>query len=196
MTYYFRQLEDIFKAFQYSQNTLEKEQLFANIMNVIRPKLMMKFRMLGIDHQELEDLIQDTSLKIYLALHTFNFNTNVPFEHYLNRLVYSVKKDFWRKRYAFNQRQQLLINECVVESRLNQMIKRTEELYLTRSSKEELIDSFKKLSMFEREVANLLLLDYSPSEIAKRLNVKDKVVYNSIQRCKIKMKQYLLKYKR
>lgn len=50
--------------------------------------------------------------------------------------------------------------------------------------------------MFEREVANLLLLDYSPSEIAKRLNVKDKVVYNSIQRCKIKMKQYLLKYKR
>ena len=167
MTYHFRQLEDIFKAFQYSQNTLEKEQLFANIMNVIRPKLMMKFRMLGIDHQELEDLIQDTSLKIY----------------------------FWRKRYAFNQRQQLLINECVVEYRLNQMIKRTEELYLTRLSKEDLIDSFKKLSMFEREVANLLLLDYSPSEIAKRLNVKDKVVYNSIQRCKIKMKQYLLKYK-
>ena len=75
------------------------------------------------------------------------------------------------------------------------MIKRTEELYLIRSSKEDLIDSFKKLSMFEREVANLLLLDYSPSEI-KRLNVKDKVVYNSIQRCKIKMKQYLLKYKR
>ena len=64
--------------------------------------------------------------------------------------------------------------------------KRTEELYLTRLSKEDLIDSFKKLSMFEREVANLLLLDYSPSEIAKRLNVKDKVVYNSIQRCKIK----------
>ena len=52
--------------------------------------------------------------------------------------------------------------------------KRTEELYLTRLSKEDLIDSFKKLSMFEREVANLLLLDYSPSEIAKRLNVKDK----------------------
>ena len=44
--------------------------------------------------------------------------------------------------------------------------KRTEELYLTRLSK-DLIDSFKKLSMFEREVANLLLLDYSPSEIAK-----------------------------
>ena len=63
------------------------------------------------------------------------------------------------------------------------------------AGKEDLIDSFKKLSMFEREVANLLLLDYSPSEIAKRLNVKDKVVYNSIQRCKIKMKQYLLKYK-
>ena len=72
------------------------------------------------------------------------------------------------------------------------MIKRTEELYLTRLSKEDLIDSFKKLSMFEEKV---LLLDYSPSEIAKRLNVKDKVVYNSIQRCKIKMKQYLLKYK-
>jgi RNA polymerase sporulation-specific sigma factor len=42
----------LFKAFQYSQNTLEKEQLFANIMNVIRPKLMMKFRMLGIDHHK------------------------------------------------------------------------------------------------------------------------------------------------
>ena len=57
-----------------------------------------------------------------------------------------------RKRYAFNQRQQLLINECVVEYRLNQMIKRTEELYLTRLSKEDLIDSFKKLSMFEEKL--------------------------------------------
>lgn len=70
MTYHFRQLEDIFKAFQYSQNTLEKEQLFANIMNVIRPKLMMKFRMLGIDHQELEDLIQDTLVKDIFSFYT------------------------------------------------------------------------------------------------------------------------------
>lgn len=196
MTYHFRQLEDIFKAFQYSQNTLEQEQLFANIMNVIHPKLIKKYRMLGIEQQEIEDLIQDTMLKIYLALHTFNFNMNIPFEHYLNRLVYSVKKDFWRKRYAFNQRQQILINECVVEYRLNQTIKRTEELYLISLGKEDLIDSFKKLSTFEKEVATLLLLDYSPSEIAERLKVKDKVVYNSIQRCKIKMKQYLIKYKR
>ncbi|MGW9856762.1 RNA polymerase sigma-H factor [Staphylococcus hominis] len=195
MTYHFQQLEDIFKAFQYSQNTLEQEQLFENIINVIRPTLIMKFRVLGVDHQEIEDLIQDTTLKIYLALHTFNFNTTIPFEHYLNRLVYSVKKDFWRKRYAFNQRQQMLINECIVEYRLNQMTKRTEELYLTSLGKEDLIDSFRKLSGFEKEVANLLLLDYSPAEIAKQLNVKDKVVYNSIQRCKMKMKQYLLKYK-
>ena len=35
--------------------------------------------------------------------------------------------------------------------------------------------------------------DYTPSEIAKRLGIKDKVVYNSIQRCKMKMKYYLLK---
>jgi RNA polymerase sporulation-specific sigma factor len=38
---------------------------------------MMKFRMLGIDHQELEDLIQDTSLKIYLALHSLYLRITV-----------------------------------------------------------------------------------------------------------------------
>ena len=69
MTYHFRQLEDIFKAFQYSQNTLEKRTVIRKYNECDTSKLMMKFRMLGIDHQELEDLIQDTSLKIYLALH-------------------------------------------------------------------------------------------------------------------------------
>ena len=63
---------------------------------------------------------------------------------------------------------------------------------MIKEKRELLASSLTVLSRFERNV-QLLMSDYTPSEIAKQLGIKDKVVYNSIQRCKMKMKYYLLK---
>ncbi|WKU14492.1 hypothetical protein Q2T90_07910 [Staphylococcus devriesei] len=41
--------------------------------------------------------MQEMLIRIYLALPTFDFSMGIPFEHYLNCIVYSMKKDFWRK---------------------------------------------------------------------------------------------------
>lgn len=40
----------------------------------------------------------------------------------------------------------------------------------------------------EKSIIRLLLKDYKPREIATILEVKEKVVYNAIHRCKIKFK--------
>ena len=48
-------------------------------------------------NEDIEDLVQETLIRIYLALHTFDFSTGVPFEHYLNCIVRSMRNDFEKK---------------------------------------------------------------------------------------------------
>ncbi|MDS3983496.1 LuxR C-terminal-related transcriptional regulator [Staphylococcus capitis] len=49
------------------------------------------------------------------------------------------------------------------------------------------------LSGLERDVLKLIIKEYKPREIAQALEIKDKDVYNAIQRCKMKMKRQLRK---
>ena len=43
----------------------------------------------------------------------------------------------------------------------------------------------------EKEIIHLVRREYKPREIAHILRLRDKDVYNAIQRCKIKMKRQL-----
>lgn len=87
MAHQFIQLEKTFKAFQNSRSSHEQDRLFIDIVNHIQPKLFIKFKSYGIQNEDIEDLVQETLIRIYLALHTFDFSTDVPFEHYLNCIV-------------------------------------------------------------------------------------------------------------
>ena len=194
MAHQFKQLEETFKVFQNSHCSLERERLFIEIVDHIQPKLIQKFKSSRVQNEEIEDLVQESLIRIYLALHTFDFSTNVPFEHYLNCIVRSMRNDFWRRKYTEMNKRDSMINDYVIEYRLNQSIKRIEEVCMLHEQRKMLTRSLTALSQFERCVAQLLMSDYTPNEIAKHLGIKDKVVYNSIQRCKIKMKCYLLKH--
>lgn len=94
MAHQFIQLEKTFKAFQNSRSSHEQDRLFIDIVNHIQPKLFIKFKSYGIQNEDIEDLVQETLIRIYLALHTFDFSTDVPFEHYLNCIVRSMRNDF------------------------------------------------------------------------------------------------------
>lgn len=193
MAHQFIQLEKTFKAFQNSRSSHEQDRLFIDIVNHIQPKLFIKFKSYGIQNEDIEDLVQETLIRIYLALHTFDFSTDVPFEHYLNCIVRSMRNDFWRRKYIETDKHDSIINDYVIDYKLNQSSKYIEDICMIKEKRELLASSLKVLSRFERNVAELLMSDYTPSEIAKQLGIKDKVVYNSIQRCKMKMKYYLLK---
>ncbi|MGA4515138.1 sigma-70 family RNA polymerase sigma factor [Staphylococcus caledonicus] len=188
------QLEELFKQFQCSHNACERERVFTQIVCHLQPILFIKFKSLGTVEEDLKDLMQEIMIRIYLALPTFDFNMGIPFEHYLNCIVYSMKKDFWRKKYTELHKQDTFINEYIVTYQSNHFAKKTEKAYLRQEQREQLERSLGRLSKLESRVAKLMLLDYSPIEIAKALGVKDKVVYNTIQRCKMKMKDYLTKY--
>ena len=49
------------------------------------------------------------------------------------------------------------------------------------------------IKRIERDVLKLIIKEYKPREIAQALEIKDKDVYNAIQRCKMKMKRQLRK---
>ncbi len=100
---------------------------------------------------------------------------------------------FGEEKYIETDKHDSIINDYVIDYKLNQSSKYIEDICMIKEKRELLASSLTVLSRFERNVAELLMSDYTPSEIAKQLGIKDKVVYNSIQRCKMKMKYYLLK---
>lgn len=65
-----------------------------------------------------------------------------------------------------------------------------ENNYLNKLAIKELICQFKYLSAFEKDVMYLMCEQYKPREIAQLMHVKEKVIYNAIQRCKNKIKRY------
>ncbi len=64
-----------------------------------------------------------------------------------------------------------------------------ENNYLNKLAIKELICQFKYLSAFEKDVMYLMLKRLE-REIAQLMHVKEKVIYNAIQRCKNKIKRY------
>lgn len=95
-----------------------------------------------------------------------------------------------RKYLATNKRMDNLINEYRVTYPC--AIKRydVENNYLNKLAIKELIRQFKYLSAFEKDVMYLICEQYKPREIAQLMHVKEKVIYNAIQRCKNKIKRY------
>ena len=97
MTQNFKQLEQAFINFQQSQNSHEREQIFTFIVSQLHSSFQMKFKQAGVSSADIQDLVQELFIRTYLSLQTFDFTLNVPFEHYLNCMVRSLRNDFWRK---------------------------------------------------------------------------------------------------
>lgn len=89
------------------------------------------------------------------------------------------------------QRQELLVNEFKVKYQYATNVYLTEQQIIADEIANDLHRVLEKLTELEQSVIVYILKEYKPQEIAKILNVKIKVVYNTIQRCKMKIRRYL-----
>ena len=72
-------------------------------------------------------------------------------------------------------------------------VRQPDDIILRRETLVLLHQSVEKLTELEQGIIKYILNDYKPSEIAHILNLNVKIVYNSIHRCKLKLKRVLSK---
>jgi RNA polymerase sporulation-specific sigma factor len=164
-------------------------------LNKMEPKIRQRLNHYAIDCHAQDDLYQEVVVKIFLAISKFDFRRSTPFEHYINKIVKSVKYDYLRKRINLNHKQEMLINEYKVEYNYFKYYHLVEQQVLKDEIVEQIKQSLSILSDFECVVVTFLLQGYTPQEMARKLNVNNKNIYNAIQRCKIKLRKKLTLHK-
>ncbi|WP_270233303.1 sigma-70 family RNA polymerase sigma factor [Staphylococcus warneri] len=154
--------------------------------------IMRRINYISQNDFEKDDLYQEVLIKIYLALERHHFQYDDSFIKYISRLIKSVKCDYYRRHYTQQKRYTNVVNDAVVEYQTNLLNRdRVEREILTCEAIKLLNTAFEKLTKQEREVFEFYSKGYKPKEIAHLLGIKDKVVYNAIQRCKMKIRHHL-----
>ena len=154
--------------------------------------IMRRINYISQNDFEKDDLYQEVLIKIYLALERHHFQYDDSFIKYISRLIKSVKCDYYRRHYTQQKRYTNVVNDAVVEYQTNLLNRdRVEREILTCEEIKLLNTACEKLTKQEREVFEFYSKGYKPKEIAHLLGIKDKVVYNAIQRCKMKIRHHL-----
>lgn len=154
--------------------------------------IMRRINYISQNDFEKDDLYQEVLIKIYLALERHHFQYDDSFIKYISRLIKSVKCDYYRRHYTQQKRYTNVVNDAVVEYQTNLLNRdRVEREILTCEAIKLLNTACEKLTKQEREVFEVYSKGYKPKEIAHLLGIKDKVVYNAIQRCKMKIRHHL-----
>lgn len=166
------------------------ENEFEKLITDLKPLIVRRMKRFGFKFHDLEDLYQEILIKIYRATKTFDFNGERPFVKYVHCLITSVKYDYLRKCLASSKRMDNLVNEYKVIYPCALKHHDIERNYLNKLTVTELICQFKHLSAFEKEVMYFICEQYKPREIARLMNVKEKTIYNAIQRCKSKIRRH------
>ncbi|OEK98650.1 sigma-70 family RNA polymerase sigma factor [Staphylococcus casei] len=170
---------------------LNSTQLTLKMIEAVLPMIKQRLNHFTIHPNDKEDLCQEVLIKLLRVLSDFDFTESTPFEHYVNRVITTVKNDYLRKKMYTQQRQELLVNEFKVKYQYATNVYLTEQQIIANEIANDLHHVLEKLTKLEQSVILYILKEYKPQEIAKILNVKIKVVYNAIQRCKMKIRRYL-----
>ncbi len=170
---------------------LNSTQVTLKMIEAVLPMIKQRLNHFTIHPNDKEDLCQEVLLKLLRVLSGFDFAKSTPFEHYVNRVITTVKNDYLRKKVYTQQRQELLVNEFKVKYQYATNVYLTEQQIIADEIANDLHRVLEKLTELEQSVIVYILKEYKPQEIAKILNVKIKVVYNTIQRCKMKIRRYL-----
>lgn len=161
------------------------------ILERVKKHIIQSVNHFSIHPNDREDICQDILLKIFLVLKCFDFNRNIPFEHYINRIIKHAKYDYIREKMKRQKYQALLVREYEVKYDTPIASSKLELDLITKDNMCILYRRLAKCTQLERDIMQLTFQDYKPKEIANILNIEVKVVYNAIQRCKMKFKQYL-----
>ncbi|WP_436862326.1 sigma-70 family RNA polymerase sigma factor [Staphylococcus caeli] len=158
------------------------------ILQMFLPVIRLRLKHYSIHPNDQDDLCQDVLIKLYRAFKHFDFEADIPIEHYVNRVIKNVKNDYLRQKLYGYERQSMLINEYMVSYNYSKSERPLDTYIIAVDIGIRLQKSMVNLTHLEQTVVVYLLNGYKPNEIATALDMQVKVVYNAIQRCKMKLK--------
>ncbi|WP_336744793.1 RNA polymerase sigma factor [Paenibacillus sp. y28] len=155
---------------------------YAFLVNRYKNKIYGLLRGMGADHQDAQDLTQETFIKAYRKL--ASHETTKSFSAWLYQIAVNVLKDFWRSKY---RREWLLELPSHVVT-----LSGPEDAILQEEHQTELQALIRRLPDNYR--ISLLLRytnDLSYDEISSLLNVPRNKIQNDLYRAKKRLKQML-----
>lgn len=177
---------------QISPDLQRLEMDLKKVIHRLNPLIIKRINSISQNQFEKDDLYQEILIKIYKALKRYNYQCDESFVKYVSCLIKSVKCDYYRKCFSDQKQFKNLVNEYVIDYQINILNRDEIEVNLQRKEIIEAINVIKQyLTLQEQKVFDLYTKGYKPKEIANLLSIKDKVVYNAIQRCKMKIRHHL-----
>ena len=144
-----------------------------------------------------DDLIQEGMIGLLKGIKSFDFDKDTSFKTFVilcirRQIVTAIKNSNAKKNHVLNTMcflddESQTDEKLYIETRAN-----AEEEYLYK----ELLEEFKKYSKehfsdLEKEVLDYLIKGYNYGEIAEKIGKSNKVIDNTYQRIKIKVKKWL-----
>lgn len=143
-----------------------------------------------------DDLIQEGMIGLLKGIKSFDFNKDISFKTFVimcmrRQIITAIKNSNAKKNQMLNttyfSTEETFDEKTYIEASSN-----VEEEYLYK----ELLEEFKNYSKehfseLEKEVLDYLLKGYNYGEIADKIGKSNKVVDNTYQRIKIKVKKWL-----
>lgn len=140
--------------------------------------------------QDRDDVIQEAMIALFKSIQAFDVEKQTSFAAFVKTTTQNHLIDSIRKSEAKNNR---VLNDAVSIENMKFFIEdeQTEDFGIHEEELQDLLnsESFKSIfSDLEWQVLNLRLFKLSYNDIAKELDVKEKVVDNALQRIKQKLK--------
>lgn len=140
--------------------------------------------------QDRDDVIQEAMIALFKSIQAFDVEKQTSFAAFVKTTTQNHLIDSIRKSEAKNNR---VLNDAVSIENMKFFIEdeQTEDFGIHEEELQDLLsnESFKSnFSDLEWQVLNLRLFKLSYNDIAKELDVKEKVVDNALQRIKQKLK--------
>lgn len=139
---------------------------------------------------EINDIMQEAYLGLDEAIKNFSQDDKATFYTFANLCIDRKILNYLRN---IDSNKNKLLNEAIfiddnIENFISDTINIEDEL-ISKNMKEDLVDKIKnKLTFFENNVFELIVLGYNFTEIANKLDKDIKSIYNTVDRIKHKVK--------
>ena len=172
--------------------TLKERQQFEFYYPRLHEIVHAQLRCYRMPQVDKEDLYQETMLKLLRVIPYFEYKDRQPLDHYVRKVVKSVKNDYLRYALKCEIRQESLINDRRTEYQEVATQDPVVTLITAESERVVLSQHIETLSRIERAVIYFIIQGFEIKEIATLLNKDPKAIYNAIHRAKVKLREALV----
>lgn len=144
-----------------------KDEIFTKIYNRYK-KMILDFSAFLCKNQTLaEDLTQETFIKVYLNLETYNKKNGATFKTWIYTIAKNVLMDYYRKKNILNNAEDLLDHKEISS------MSDPEKLLIDKERMKNLEKEIGSLKEIYKEILNLRILGFKYHEIKDRLNIAE-----------------------